>query len=225
MASPSSPRAYSGVTRSCPARPSQGQVVPLALSSDIDKREHMTAPSQREFKAMYANHFDAVSRYCLRRLPPDDAVDAVADVFLVAWRRADSWPTSEDETLPWLYGVARNIVRNAQRSSRRIRRLRARMNAEPLYPEPGADNQLVRNQPDAELVEALNSLRPDDQEVLRLRAQEGLTASQISLVLGCSEAAAKKRVSRALARLRKAMDLDSAASLNSPRAIQEGGGR
>jgi RNA polymerase sigma factor (sigma-70 family) len=99
------------------------------------------------------------------------------------------------------------------------------MNAEPLYPEPGADNQLVRNQPDAELVEALNSLRPDDQEVLRLRAQEGLTASQISLVLGCSEAAAKKRVSRALARLRKAMDLDSAASLNSPRAIQEGGGR
>jgi len=174
---------------------------------------------------MYANHFDAVSRYCLRRLPPDDAVDAVADVFLVAWRRADSWPTSEDETLPWLYGVARNIVRNAQRSSRRIRRLRARMNAEPLYPEPGADNQLVRNQPDAELVEALSSLRPDDQEVLRLRAQEGLTASQISLVLGCSEAAAKKRVSRALARLRKAMDLDSAASLNSPRAIQEGGGR
>jgi RNA polymerase sigma-70 factor (ECF subfamily) len=174
---------------------------------------------------MYAQHFDAVSRYCLRRLPPEDAADAVADVFLVAWRRAESWPTSEDDTLPWLYGVARNVVRNSRRSSRRIRRLRARMSAEPLYAEPGADNQLVRNQPDTELVEALNSLSPDDQEVLRLRAQEGLTAPQISLVLGCSEEAAKKRVTRSLARLRKALALESEAARSGPRAIQEGGER
>ncbi len=95
-----------------------------------------------------------------------------------------------------------------------------------VYPAPSPEAQIVRNERDAALVASLNTLRTDDQEVLRLRAYEVLSMAQISLVLGCSEEAAKKRVTRALARLRKAATSNQPVPAGSdPRAVQEGGER
>jgi RNA polymerase sigma factor (sigma-70 family) len=84
--------------------------------------------------------------------------------------------------------------------------------------------QIVRNEQDDELVTALRTLKPDDQEILWLRAYEGLSTKQISVAIGCSEEAAKKRVSRALARLRKAAAIERPVpSGTNHRAIQQGG--
>jgi len=179
--------------------------------------------SEAEFRVMYDRNFDFVARYCLRRLPESAAQDAVSEVFLTAWRRFDAVPQGE-ESLPWLYGVAKNVVRNIDRSSRRSLRLTARFRAQPQYPAPSPEVQVVRNEQDDELVTALKTLKPEDQEVLRLRAYEGLSVKQISSVVGCSEEAAKKRVSRALARLRKAAAPErSAQSGFNPRATHQGG--
>lgn len=181
------------------------------------------AVSEAEFKVVYDRHFDAVARYCLRRLPAQSAHDAVSDVFLTAWRRFPSMPRGE-ESLPWLYGVAKNVVRNVDRSQRRSLRLSARINSEPRYPEPSPELQLVRSEEDAELRRGLETLKPDDQEVLRLRAFEGLSMKQISVAIGCSEEAAKKRVSRALNRLRKAAAIDKPIPFGiSSRATHQGG--
>ena len=38
----------------------------------------------------------------------------MAEVFLTAWRRIDQIPSGSE--LPWLYGVAHNVVANQQRS-------------------------------------------------------------------------------------------------------------
>lgn len=179
--------------------------------------------SEVEFKVMYDRHFDSVARYCLRRLPEHSAQDAVSEVFLTAWRRLGDMP-SGDESLPWLYGVAKNVVRNIDRSSRRSLRLSAKVKAQPSYPEPSPEVQLVRNEKDEALVAALERLKPSDQEVLRLRAYEGLSMKQISVAVGCSEEAAKKRVSRALSRLRKAAAIDKPVPSGSrPRVIEQGG--
>lgn len=83
---------------------------------------------------MYNLYFDPVARYCLRRLPEHSAQDAVSDVFLTAWRRFDSIPQG-DQSLPWLYGIARNVVRNADRSGRRSMRLSAKVKAQAHYLE------------------------------------------------------------------------------------------
>lgn len=174
---------------------------------------------------MYVLHFDSVARYCLRRLPEHSAHDAVSEVFLTAWRRFDSMPLG-GERLPWLYGVAKNVVRNSDRSRRRSRRLSAKVEAQPRYLAPSADVQVIRNEQDDELVAALMTLKPDDREILRLRAYEDLSLKQISIALGCSEEAAKKRVSRALARLRKAAAIDMPVpSGTNPRATRQGGER
>ena len=161
--------------------------------------------SDAKFRAIFDAHYPTVQRYCVRRLPVADANDAASEVFLVAWRRRDHAPAG-DETLPWLLGVARNVVRNIQRSARRSDRLVARAGDEPRREDPGPEVQVVRRSEFEEVAAALDSLSEDDREVIRLRAWEELTAPQIATVLGVSLEAAKKRISRASARLTKAVE-------------------
>jgi DNA-directed RNA polymerase specialized sigma24 family protein len=52
---------------------------------------------------------------------------------------------------------------------------------------------------------SLQSLLPDDREVLMLAAWEGLSASGIGRVLGCSPTAARIRLLRARSRLKEEM--------------------
>jgi RNA polymerase sigma-70 factor (ECF subfamily) len=70
------------------------------------------------FQQVFDLRHGAIQRFCYRRLDPDCANDAVAEVFLVAWRRLDAVPEAV-EALPWLYGVARNVVRHFLRGRQR----------------------------------------------------------------------------------------------------------
>lgn len=177
-----------------------------------------------KFRRIYDEHFEAVTRYCLRRLPVADVNDATAEVFLVAWKKIESVPGGE-EALPWLYGVARNVVRNASRSTRRSGRLTGRLGGLARHQTPDPAAVVVRRQEDDQMLTALSELSPDDQEVLRLRAYEGMTAPQIAVALAISPEAAKKRLSRALKRLRGAAVLSESDLSPHPRAIPEGGER
>ena len=178
---------------------------------------------EARFREAFDAYFDAITRYCFRRLHPDKADDAASSVFVVAWRKIEQMPDG-DQTLPWLYGVARNEVRTSRRSMRRSTALWAKVNGQPRYPEPGPDAVVANNAEQADLVRALGTLRSTDQEILRLRAYEDLSIRQIAIVLDCSPETAKKRCSRAMTRLRTAVD--RAGRRRSPtrsRAIPEGG--
>lgn len=163
----------------------------------------MAEPSER-FRAVYEAHFDAVHRYCLRRLPVDEAADAVCDVFVVAWRRIDALPEGEG-SLRWLYGVARNTVRNHRRSLQRAQRLVQRVGSfREGHDEPSTT--VVQSVANREAMEALALLAASDREVLLLRAYEGLTAPEIAAVVGCTAEAAKKRITRATRRLSRLLE-------------------
>ena len=58
---------------------------------------------EAHFRGLYAEHYDAVSRFVRRRGSPSDVDDIVAETFLVAWRRLEDVPTGPGEALPWLY--------------------------------------------------------------------------------------------------------------------------
>lgn len=163
-----------------------------------DSRLEATGSTPEErFRALFARHYPAVYRYAGRRLGRDEAADAAAEAFTVAWRRIDHVP-SEPDTLPWLYGVARRVVANAGRSRRRRSRLAAR--AAEGNPPPGPAPDPVG------LLAALEELRADDREVLRLAAWEGLGPKELGTVLGCSPNAAAIRLHRARRRLEQAMN-------------------
>ncbi len=96
------------------------------------------------FNQIFAAHYESVSRYCHRRLRSEDANDAVAEVFAVAWRKIEKVPQGDD-ALPWLYGVSRNEVSRARRSIRRRGALRSKLGGQARYPSPGPEVVLVRN--------------------------------------------------------------------------------
>ena len=182
---------------------------------------HSAQRQDERFDALYRAHFDAISRYCLRRLPVEDARDATTDVFETAWRKFDR-VTDHDELLPWLYGVAHNVIRNRLRSTRRHLRLISRLASQPTSYGTDPADQVLLSEPGRSVQQAMDRLPESDQEILRLRAYEELTIHQASLVLECSADAAKKRSSRALQRLRAAVENIGSVDV-SPRAIRKEG--
>lgn len=125
----------------------------------------------------------------MRRVGPDEAADVVAETFLVAWTS----PAAErSDSLPWLYGVAHNVIRTSYRSSARYSRLRASI----PVPEsaPSAETVAVAR---LRIIEALESMSELDAEIVLLAAWEGLTANEIAESVGMRSAAVRMRLSRA----------------------------
>jgi RNA polymerase sigma-70 factor (ECF subfamily) len=172
---------------------------------------------------MFDAHRAAIWSYCHRRMPSDDVQDAVADVFLHAWRRIDRAPDGPDELL-WLYGIARNVVRNTRRSETRRRRLsaKARATAVPESDDPAV--QVVRRSEDEELLAAVDGLDPLARELLRLRTWEELSLAEIATVTGMSTRAVESRLARTRKRLAASLRHGSPAGARRgvPRAVEEG---
>lgn len=155
---------------------------------------------ERLFDDLFNSHYAEVHRYCFRRLGPVDAEDAAADVFAVAWRRLLDMPPGA-ASRAWLFGVAYRVVGNHYRGRRRRANLATKLIG--ILVNPGADNEAqVDRNPDREsLIQALDSLGSADAEILRLSAWEGLTRSEIAIVLDIKENAVDQRLHRARRRL------------------------
>jgi RNA polymerase sigma-70 factor (ECF subfamily) len=159
---------------------------------------------EQRFRAAFERHHPDVLAYFLRRLPRDEAVEAAADVFLVAWRRIDRLP-DEPEARRWLFGVAHNVLRNRHRSGRRMTRLRARTASMAADRPPDPETVVVRRAEEAELLAALDRLGFADREILRLRLWDEIGYDEIAVLLGCSRHGAEQRYAKALRRLRSAV--------------------
>ncbi len=155
---------------------------------------------KERFEAVAAGLVEPLRRFLARRTDPATADDVLAETLLVCWRRLDDLPA---EPLPWAYGVARNCLANATRGVRRQARLAARIaTVDPpaaATAGPGADD----GGPD--LAEALDALREEDAELLRLWAWEQLTPAEIAAVLDITPNAASIRLHRAREKLREAL--------------------
>ena len=156
--------------------------------------------SSGAFRRLYVLHHRAVYAYCLRRVDPDDAVDAAAEVFLTAWRCMDEIPDGE-AALAWLFAVARRRVSRHKRGQMRRHRLglRARSQVNPAAESP--ERVVVRGEEYTLALQALRSLRAPDQEILMLAAWDERPHSEIAGLLGCSVNAVDQRLHRARRRL------------------------
>jgi RNA polymerase sigma factor (sigma-70 family) len=153
---------------------------------------------RRRFDDLFASYAADVVAYCgWRAASPSDAQDAVAEVFLTAWRRLDRVPDGDGARV-WLYATARRVIANQRRSSRRRAALQERLTL--IAPSAhGADSSAGEE----ELVhEALRRLGPRDREVLLLAEWEDLSPAQIARVLGCLTVTARGRLHRARRRFR-----------------------
>lgn len=160
------------------------------------------APDEGDFRALYEGHVGAVHGYFARRVPPADAGDLVADVFVVAWRRWAEMPAAADERRMWLFGVARRVLADCRKSARRRDRLAQRLRtARGAGAQPPLEPGRPASDADALLAAALAQLSPADREVLALVAWDRLSHAEAASLLGCTVNAFDIRLHRARKRL------------------------
>jgi RNA polymerase sigma-70 factor, ECF subfamily len=162
----------------------------------------MKAAGQRakepRFEALYWRHQRDLAAFIRRRVPVDAVEDVLAETFVVAWRRLDDIPTEER---PWLYGVARNVIRNTFRAEARQRALHVRI-ADDVGTTTTGDGRFddaIASR--ADLVHAWNQLSETEQEVIALVAWDGLGNAEAAQVLGVTTSAFAVRLFRARRRL------------------------
>ena len=175
---------------------------------------------QVRFRRMYELHRDAIVSYCMRRIDRDEVMDSVAETFAVAWRKIDDVPHGEAE-LSWLYAVAYRVLANQRRSSNRFGALKTKLSTTERDTAPDPASQVVRNEDDQRLVDALATLKASDREILRLVTWEEHPRDQVAEMFGISRNTLDQRIHRATRRLRKAYDRTEKPQF-SPKAAEGG---
>lgn len=164
----------------------------------------MPDEERERFERLFDDHYDAVLGYAVTRADHfDQAKDAAAQTFLVAWRRRDEVPASPRA---WLLAVTRRTLADLRRSGERQRSVGIR-----LALLRGPDETMRSDDPADTAVErdavrmALSRLTDSDLEVFTLVAWERLSYPEAAKVLGCSRAGFAVRLHRARARFEAAM--------------------
>ena len=157
------------------------------------------------FGLLFERHAKAIYNFCFRRTGSWDAgEDLLSIVFLEAWRRRDR-ELPHDKVLPWLYGIATNVVRNRRRSERRFAALLRRLPTP--RPDPGFDDLVAARIDDERqmrhVLELTRRLPKREQDVLALCAWAELSYEDAALALAVSVGTVRSRLSRARARLRE----------------------
>jgi RNA polymerase sigma-70 factor (ECF subfamily) len=150
------------------------------------------------FAELWDTHYDDVLAYTVRRADRETARDVAAETFLIAWRRRADIPS--DRPFPWLLNVARNVLANEARGSRRRGRLWGRLRDDRELQRPVADvaTELAEG---GRIGAALRRLSDRDREVLQLVGWEELDAKDAAVAAGCSVKTFSVRLHRARRRL------------------------
>jgi RNA polymerase sigma-70 factor, ECF subfamily len=173
----------------------------------------LTDPGAIErFTALYDEHYRSVYAYAVSRAGRQLADEVAGEVFLVVWRRLDDVPRP---ALPWLLGVARNVVIGQFRAAARQQSIAAELRAWAAGPGAAVAGTVagtvagdVADQVSDRLtaLRALASLTEADRELLTLVAWHGLSPRDAATVVGCSAATFFVRLHRARRRLERAME-------------------
>lgn len=158
------------------------------------------------FGLLYERHRLAVFRYLRTRAKSeDDAADLTAVTFERAMTAMSRYRPSGGGILAWLLRIARNAAIDAGRRT-----------AAGAFPDDEPDHRrssepealAIKREGRAALVGAINELPPIQREAIVLRYAARLTAREIGAVIGRSDQATQKLLSRALATLRETYRVD-----------------
>jgi RNA polymerase sigma-70 factor (ECF subfamily) len=157
------------------------------------------------FGLLFERHAKVIYNYCFRRVGNWTAAeDALSAVFLEAWRRREK-ELAPDKVLPWLYGIATNVIRNRRRSERRFAAAIRRLPEE--VPEPAfsdtADERLDDERRMQEALALLGHLPRHEQDVFALCVWSEVSYEEAAVALGVPIGTVRSRLARARQHLRE----------------------
>lgn len=154
---------------------------------------------------IFERHGRTIYNYCFRRVGSwAVAEDLVSIVFLEAWRRVDKQLLPGKE-LPWLFGIATNVVRNRRRSERRYAAALTRVShpsSEPSFADD-SDERIDDEELMGRALALLARLPSREQDVFALCAWSGLSYEDAAVALRIPVGTVRSRLSRARARLQE----------------------
>jgi len=154
------------------------------------------------FAELYRRHVDTVFSWFRRRLEWA-AADLTAETFAQAWISRRRFRDQRSGcALPWLLGIAHNVLRESARRDRIETRARARLGLPlDLAADDGYADVEERLSPRTALTAALERIPAHEREALELRIVRELGYDEVAARLAIRPAAARLRISRALRRL------------------------
>ena len=177
-----------------PARASDDELL-AAASRDADA-----------FGVFYRRHAAAVLRYMLYRTRSgEQSAELTAEVFAAALASSRRYRRTELPARAWLFGIANNKLADSRRRGRIADRARRRLGVERLAVDDVAFERaeeladLERSQSGLELLVA--DLPPGERDAVLARVVDEQGYDEMAQRFGVTEAAARKRVSRGLAKL------------------------
>jgi RNA polymerase sigma-70 factor (ECF subfamily) len=169
------------------------------------------------FGTFFDRHYDNILRFFwLRTADAEISADLTAETFAAALEGHSRFDESRGPAVAWLYGIADKQLRQWLRRGRVDRRARNRLRLDPIrFDDPGFERvEALRDIRDLvePLANALASLPLNVRRAVELRVLRQLEYATVALELGCSEGAARVRVSRGLKQLLEVVMTDAAPS-------------
>jgi len=173
--------------------------------SDPPTDATLLAGTRTDFAAVFDRHAGAIYRYCARRVGTEAVDDAVSDTFAIAYEHRGRFDPAQASALPWLYGIATNVLRRYRATEARYRKL-IRKHGEPSA-EGAAERAVARADADTAiraLAGELGKISRRQRDVLYLYAA-GLTYADIATALDIPIGTVMSRLNRARTKLRAAL--------------------
>jgi RNA polymerase sigma factor (sigma-70 family) len=171
----------------------------------------IAAGDDKAFSAFYREHLDAVLAFFMRRVRDRElALDLTAETFAAVVVSAGTYG-GDAPPVAWLFGIARNKLREGLRRDRVADAARRRLGMEPLVVDD-AGLALVEERAgsgESALTRALQELPEATRTALLARVVEEHEYGEIAVRLQCSEQVVRQRVHRGLEQLRTAMKEES----------------
>jgi RNA polymerase sigma-70 factor (ECF subfamily) len=163
------------------------------------------------FAELFDRHFAAVFRFAERRVGYDQAGEVASETFTRAFARRGSYRLDAPQALPWLYGIASNLVLHERRRFARYLSAVERVETEVARQErdgglAAADRRLDAPRDWERIRTALLALGDTDRELLLLVAWDGVSYEDAAAVLELPVGTVRSKLHRARARLRELLD-------------------
>jgi RNA polymerase sigma factor (sigma-70 family) len=155
------------------------------------------------FVEVFDRHFHAIHRYLHRRVGPGLAEDLAASTFTEAFAARRRYDRRRPDALPWLYGIASNLLRHHYRTEERQLRAFARTGIDPVGSESVPDFR------GADVAAAVAALNAEDRETLLLFAWAELGYAEIAQALGVPIGTVRSRLNRARTTVRKLLEKEA----------------
>jgi len=171
---------------------------PTSTSDAVLIGRSLRQPEQ--FEVLFERHATVVLRYLQLRVGYGLAEELMAETFVRAFDARGRFDSRRTSALPWLYGIASNLIRMQLRTEER--RLRAYRTVVLREIQPGdlteeGVERLYASELGPAITAALAALPPAQSDVLLLHTYAELTHEEIAEALGISTGSVRKRLHRA----------------------------